>query len=83
MSGINECTDLVDIRTIELSEQIKNTYRELDNRLLELDAKSRDDIIPIMNEQSSCNSGKIRNVLILNMFICILVLIILIKLFIS
>lgn len=39
MDGINECTNLVELRTNELSEQIKDTYNYLDERMIELDTK--------------------------------------------
>lgn len=39
MSGINECTGLVELRTTELKEQIKDTYHYLDERMVELDTK--------------------------------------------
>lgn len=88
MSGINGCTNLVELRTTELSEQIKDTYNYLDERMIELDTKNRDHIRELMiNEVSNvpacpeANSGKLRMIFTVNIIICILVLILLIKSF--
>ena len=84
MSESNKCLDLVELRTGELSKQIDNIYQNLDNRMIELDTKNfnhRNDMM--LRDMSESNSGKLRSVLLLNMIICILVLIILIKSFMS
>ena len=92
MSGINECTDLVELRFNELSGQINDTYHNLDDRMIELDTKeqnNRSDHFLNLDKRIvemgtiDCGSGKEKNILLLNMVICILVLILLIKSFVS
>ena len=53
MSGINECSDLVELRTTELSEQIKYTAEALDDRMIELDTKNKDHIRGLMANEVS------------------------------
>tara|TARA_B100000035_G_scaffold305192_1_gene305741 strand:- start:453 stop:725 length:273 start_codon:yes stop_codon:yes gene_type:complete len=90
MSGINDCTNLVELRTTELREQIKDTYHYLDERMVELDTKNRDHIRQLMTNEVSnvpeCpepNTGKLRMIFIVNIITCIMILIILFKSFTS
>ena len=84
MSESSQCLDLVELRTGELSKQINDMYHNLDNRMTELDTKNVNNRTDMMvREISPSNSGKLRSLLLLNMIICILVLIILIKSFMS
>ena len=88
MSGINECTGLVELRTTELKEQIKDTYHYLDERMVELDTKNRDYMRELMangvSNVSQCpesNSVRLSRVLLLNIIMCIMILIIIVKSF--
>lgn len=82
MSGINECSELVQIRTDELSGQIGNLYNDLVKKMDELDIKNKNDRRElIMGDISNENYSKIKKILLLNMVLCILVLILLIKSF--
>ena len=84
MSEISQCIDLVELRSGELSKQINNMYQNLDDRMIELDTKNfnhRNDMMT--RDMSLSNSGNLRRVLLLNIIMCIMILIILVKSFMS
>lgn len=41
MSESSQCIELVELRFNELSEQINDTYHNLDDRMIELDTKEQ------------------------------------------
>lgn len=84
MSGINECSDLVDLRSDELSRKIDIAYKALDDRMIELDTKNKDHTRENVTKCPECpesNTGKLRMMFVVNIITCIMILIILFKSF--